>query len=413
MKTLLPVFSFAAAFALSMLAPAAENGGATPAPAGVLEGAKAAVQRSLPYIEKTSAAWITEKKCSSCHVVTFDVWSHTAATVRGLNVDRAKMSDSSKWALADCLSDRHWFGVHAQQILNLKAAGMPDALLAKLKTLGAKNFTKEQDFIPALEKALGKEDLEKHKDLLLREARLPNNGGGPDTLAQLLLALAPSRGDKAVKDSYDAVRSLLVEWQEPDGSWMAQGQLPSMKWDGAKEMNDATTMWSLLAVSAGDPNEEVLARSRQRALEYLKGSAPGKTIQSLALHLIIAHRFGEPSRADALRSELLGRQNADGGWNWWKDNKTSDAFATGQALYALGAVGRDASDPAINKALQFLIQTQTQDGSWNVPQELVNTRPRKLNVYLFWGATWAAIGITQFLPAAEAPPSSKATASGR
>ena len=81
--------------------------------------------------------------------------------------------DSVKWALADCLSDRHWFGVHAQQLSNLKAAGLPEAVLTKLKTLGAKNFPKEQDFLPALEKALGKEDLEKHKELLLRIARLP------------------------------------------------------------------------------------------------------------------------------------------------------------------------------------------------------------------------------------------------
>jgi hypothetical protein len=139
---------------------------------------------------------------------------------------------------------------------------------------------------------------------------------------------------------------------------------------------------------------------------------PGKTVQSLALHLMVAHKFGEPSRTDALRSELLAGQNEDGGWSWWKDNKTSDAFATGQALYALGAVGRDASDPAISKALQYLVQTQAQEGNWNVPQELINTRLRKLNVYTFWGTAWAAIGMVQTLPRTGDLPASTANAGG-
>src|SRR5207248_2530039 len=151
-------------------------------------------------------------------------------------------------------------------------------------------------------------------------------------------------------------------------------QLPALRWDGEKEANDATTMWSLLAVSAGNPTEEPLVRSRQRAREYLQTAAPGKTVQTLALRLMVAQQFGEPARAEALRAELLGRQNTDGGWSWWKDNKTSDVFATGQALYALGCAGRDGSDPTVNKAWQFLIKSQGKDGGWEVPQEPITTR---------------------------------------
>jgi hypothetical protein len=397
------------AFVFSRLGWGAEVGAVETAHATGLPEARASVERSLPYIEKTSKAWMVEKKCGSCHVVSFDAWSHTAAAVRGLDVDREKSMDSVKWALVDCLSDRHWLGFHARQWLDLKAANLPEAVLSKLKTLGAKNFTKEPDFLAALEKALGKEDLEKHRETLLRIARLPNNGGGPDTLAQMLLGLAPLSEEKTIKDSYMAIRSLLLEWQEPDGSWLAQGQVPSMKWDGEKEMNDATTMWSLLAISACDSVEESIMRSRKRALEYLRTSVPGKTVQSLALHLMVAHKFGEPARAEALRGELLARQNEDGGWSWWKGNKTSDAFATGQALYALGATGRDAGDPAITKALHFLVKTQAQDGTWNVPQEAINTRPRKLNVYTYWGAAWAAIGIVQTLPAKDDLPAAAAS----
>jgi len=364
--------------------------------------ARAAVQRSLPFIEKISTTWMADKQCNSCHVVTFHVWSHTAAAAHGLDVDKDKLAEWTRWALADSLSDRHWLGLRGQAMANLKAAGMPDGLLKKVN-FGTKNFTKEPDFLTALEKALGKEDFEKHKEQLLQEAKLPNNGGGADTLAQFVLGRKVAGGDNATDDSYNAVRALLLEWQEPDGSWLAQGQLPGLQWDGEKEMNAATTMWSLLAVGAGNPAGEAFARSRRRALEYLQTAPPGKTVQTLALRLLIAHQFGEPTQGDTSRAELLSRQNADGGWSWWKDSKTSDAFATGQALYALGSAGRDASDPAVKKAWQFLIQTQGKDGGWEVPQDAVNKRPRKLNVYPFWGTAWAAIGILQTLPATEGP----------
>lgn len=132
----------------------------------------------------------------------------------------------------------------------------------------------------------------------------------------------------------------------------------------------------------------------------MRKAAPGITAQSLALHLVIAHEFGEPARRDALLRELLGRQRADGGWGWVKGNNGSDAFATGQALYALGLLGRDGTDPAVRRARGFLVRTQDEDGSWQVPQEAVNTRRRSLNVYTYWGTAWATIGLLQTLPPA-------------
>jgi Squalene-hopene cyclase C-terminal domain len=376
--------------------------GAPPSPTS--QNVRDAVERSLPYVEKVAAAWMQERKCNSCHNVTFLVWAHNEAAARGFDIDRTKLAEWTKWSLADSLSDRFWFELRPRSMASLKADGLPEALLAKLKPLEGKTYLTRQDYLHALEEAMGSENLAANKERLLKEATLPNNGGGPDTLSQLLLGQAGSSKDKGENESYAAIRSLLLEWQEPDGSWQAQGQLPGLKWAGTEEMHQATTMWSLLAVSAGNPNEETLVRSRERALESLKKVAPEATLQTLALHLVIAHKFGEPASREALLKELVGRQNPDGGWGWVKENKGSDAFATGQALYALGLLGRDGKDPVVNRAWEFLSRTQDKDGSWQVPQEAINTRRRGLNVYTFWGTAWATIGLLQTLPAADHSP---------
>jgi hypothetical protein len=351
----------------------------------------------LPYIEKVATAWMRDRKCNSCHNVTFLVWSYSEAAARGFDVDRTKLVEWTKWSLADSLSDRYWFKLRPRAMASLKADGLPESLLAKLKPLEGKTYLTQQEYLHAVEEAAGRENLEANKVRLLKQASLPNNGGGPDTLSQLLLGQPELSRDKSEKESYTAIRSLLLEWQEPDGSWQAQGQLPGLKWLGDMEMHEATTMWCLLAVSAGNPTEEVLVRSRERALESLKKATPGATLQTIVLHLIIAHRFGEPAHKDELRAELLRRLNTDGGWGWVKENKSSDAFSTGQALYALGLLGCDGNDPVVRRSWEFLLRTQDEDGGWQVPQEAINTRRRSLNVYNYWGTAWATIGMLQTL----------------
>jgi hypothetical protein len=367
------------------------------APAPLVQQVRATVERSLPFIEKIGTEWMDQRNCNSCHVVTFQLWSHNAAASRGFQVNRQKLAEWTQWALADAHSDRHWFKLRPFSLEALEADGAPEPVVAKLKALSGKNYTTEQLFLDAMQKALGPEDFARHKEPLLKRATLPNNGGGPDTLAQLLLGRQRAGEDPATAASFAAVRALLLEWQNPDGSWAADGQLPALRWDGPQEMNAATTMWSLLALGPG--GDEAVAHSRERALAFLQTARPGNTVQTLALRLMVAHEFGDPADAETLRQELFHRQHTDGGRSWWQDHETSDAFATGQVLYALGRVGSHGHDPAVAKAWQFLIQTQTADGSWNVPQEAINTRARKLNVYTFWGAAWAAIGVLQTLPA--------------
>jgi hypothetical protein len=372
------------------------SSGLAASPAVTPQAVRAAVERSLPVIEKVGTKWIEDRKCNSCHVVTFMVWSHNAAAAHGLKVDRKKLDEWTDWALADSLKEQRRWKLRPPTMEALKV-GVEAEIFAKLKPLAGKGYQTEKEYLEAVEKAIGAEATARHREQLVKWAALPNDGGGPDTLGQLLLGRSSEPGTKV--ESYAAIRALLLEWQEPNGGWGAAGQIPSLKWGDAKEMNDATTLWSLLALNASGGKDEAVVGSRSRAREYLKTSKPGLTVQSLALHLGVAQQVGESKRVEELRHDLLVRQNQDGGWGWMSTNQASNAFATGQALYALGLSGRDGNDPAVQRAWQFLLETQTSEGGWEVPQNAINVKERKLNVYPFWGNAWAAIGMLQTLPA--------------
>src|SRR5439155_1106742 len=96
------------------------------------------------------------------------------------------------------------------------------------------------------------------------------------------------------------------------------------------------------------------------------------TPEADALRLALYARLGRPAadREPAAR-RLLARQNSDGGWGQAK-GMASDAFATGQALYALAEAGRPTDDPPVRKARAFLAgarHLETYDPKPDAPSE--------------------------------------------
>ena len=82
------------------------------------------------------------------------------------------------------------------------------------------------------------------------------------------------------------------------------------------------------------------------------------------MRLVLWKRLNRPAEEwQPLAKRIKERQNADGGWSQAKD-MASDAWATGQALYALASAGIKPEDPAIARAHAFLVKTQRDDGSW-------------------------------------------------
>ena len=76
----------------------------------------------------------------------------------------------------------------------------------------------------------------------------------------------------------------------------------------------------------------------------------------------------------------------------------SDAWATGQALYALAHAGIKSDEPVIARAHAFLIKTQRADGSW--PMTSRPTKPggkgsTSLIPITGGGSSWAVLGLVR------------------
>src|SRR5947207_13850424 len=71
----------------------------------------------------------------------------------------------------------------------------------------------------------------------------------------------------------------------------------------------------------------------------------------------------------------MAAQNQDGSWSQLPDVR-ADAYATGEALYALHVSGRvAANDPLYQKGVQWLLRNQLADGSWFAPTRAVPVQP--------------------------------------
>jgi hypothetical protein len=84
---------------------------------------------------------------------------------------------------------------------------------------------------------------------------------------------------------------------------------------------------------------------------------------------------------------------------------SSDAYATGQALYALQAVGVEADADAYRRGADFLLRTQLEDGTWFVRTRAFGVQPYFETGFphgpsQFISATataWATIALTHVL----------------
>jgi len=373
-----------------------------PAPAAPTAAqVREAVVKSLPAVEKSGVRWIEQRKCLSCHSGAFTLWGHTAARDAGIAIDDKKLDKWNDWSLNHAKSLQSRFKLTPDAINALRFDGLTEEVLMQIRSLLNKAFSTEQEYQQALTQRLPDETLQRYETSLLKRGLLAVPGGlDQDTAAQLLLGRGYKQ-DSAIVAAIPELTARILLQQRADGSWSAGGQLRDQRRPRA-EGEAVATMWAVLGLATIEkPNDDVI-KARDKALAFLKNVKPGESNESVLLLMLVEKQFGQAEKAEELLAELRKRRNADGGWAW-RHGEKSDAFGTGQAIWALVQMGRDSTDPAIQHGTRFLLDSQLKDGSWNVPFQTISGKKRQeggvlQEVYDHWGTTWATIGLARTLP---------------
>ena len=178
----------------------------------------------------------------------------------------------------------------------------------------------------------------------------------------------------------DAIALFLKNHQSPDGRWYVVAHRPPLE---SSDIQMTATAMHAIQVYAPPTERADCDRAVQRAASWLAKAQP-RTTHDRAYQLL-GLAWARPSQESGQGSDqklinkaaaaLLAEQRPDGGWAQIP-SLTSDAFATGQALVALNQSGAlTVTDPAFQRGVQFLMNTQLEDGSWYVKRRALPIQP--------------------------------------
>ncbi len=212
--------------------------------------------------------------------------------------------------------------------------------------------------------------------------------------SQLLIAdrVPGNQTPAGVDHLADTYVPLILDAQQENGSWLSQGQFPSQRRPLA-ESDAVVTMWMMHALQICHVDSPTIAASMQRARAFVESSS-GRSTEWLAWRLLVSDDC--QSDAVTLRQQLVTQQHPDGSWGWAKD-EPGNAYATGVALYALAFTSHEAE--AVQKAAEYLLANQGEDGSWQIDSHLVSKEGSDSRdyVYRYWSTAWATIGLAELL----------------
>ena len=308
-------------------------------PAAEPSDVSATIGRGLAFLVKDALAWKSEHNCVSCHHASLVIWSMRESKQRGFAVDEPVLAELTKW-VAEAGDGKT--GVPRPE-------GIPKALNTKAVYFAL---------------ALGADPQ-------------------PDALAQE----AMKRFVKTMEDD-----------QIENGSWASWTETrPPIFGNSDESMTALATLALLPTAAAGDDTAKA---ARDKGTQWLDATKTDDDPQSIALRLVIWQRLGRaPEAWEPLVQRIKARQNADGGWSQAQD-MASDAWATGQALYALAHAGIKSADPTVERARAFLIKTQRDDGSWPMTSRPVKPGgegSKSLIPITGAGSAWAVMGLARSL----------------
>lgn len=232
---------------------------------------------------------------------------------------------------------------------------------------------------------------------------------GDVTPAYGYLLAGLSAHHRPANEATSAAALVLGRMQLPDGHWQfGFARVP------IQSSYVTMTALAVRALQSYAPKARAaeVAQHIRKAREWLL-TVPAATTEDQASRLMGLKWAGASAaeRAPAAAA-LLSAQRPDGGWTELPSLQ-SDAYATGQALYALAQAGAlPVTDPAYRRGVQFLLRTQEEDGSWFVSKRAIPANnyfdasfPYGQSQYASFNATcWATLALMQNLDRSRAAP---------
>jgi len=205
--------------------------------------------------------------------------------------------------------------------------------------------------------------------------------------------LAFSAADLPVSDFTDAWVHHLAAIQETDGRWT--GNLPRPPMQSGDIPATALVINALQKYQLPGRKAEFAERV-DRARKWLVNAKAKNTDQQIYQILGLKWAGESPQHIQALAKTLLAEQRADGGWAQLPTLK-SDAYATAQAVYALGVgAGISVSDPAMERGRKFLLTTQLEDGTWYVHRRTFPFQPTMKSGFPHGRDAWISAAATSW-----------------
>jgi hypothetical protein len=321
-------------------------------PAATSEQIHQTVNRAISYLQKESADWLHTRKCAACHHAPMPLWALSEADRHGYAIDKKFLADTTESLLGS-------------------------------------------------------------KDKLLASKIFPNPADPPDPRPQgrglnmglpfLAVAARSLRGlNEGENQSMKLIVEEIVKKQQPDGSWEF---FATLRRPPINESQTTDAAWIIMAlqgeVGADSPESHRAALSK--AIAWLDAAKPSNIHQDKVLKVLLGASAGKPREAiQTTIDELLALQRGDGGWSQTVPELRSDAFATGQTLYALSRAGYTADRPEIKRGIKFLVDTQTPDGSWPmISRSTPDGSPgsaKLLTPITCAASSWATLGLARLVP---------------
>jgi hypothetical protein len=156
----------------------------------------------------------------------------------------------------------------------------------------------------------------------------------------------------------------MMQRQLRNGSWVAPNARPPIEY-----YSFSATAMTVKGIQIYLPAifKDEVRQSVARATTWMMNTTPVANEEKIFQLLGLTWAHADPAFIKQQAKKLIVAQHADGGWAQL-NSLASDAYATGQSLYALHQSGQLAVDAqAYQKGIAFLLRTQEPDGSWNVP----------------------------------------------